>query len=80
MQTIFSIHNLEADNYFQSTTACELFFYEKGNPPIDKNNRPSLMKNQHQNENVAECFYYDLKGPTGVFIPELYLTIHFSGT
>ena len=29
----FSIHNLEADNIFQPTTACEQFFYEKGNPP-----------------------------------------------
>ena len=30
----FSIHNLEADNFFQPTTACEqFFFYEKGNPP-----------------------------------------------
>ena len=28
----FSIHNLEADNFFQPTTACEQFFYEKGNP------------------------------------------------
>ena len=33
MQTIFSLHNLEADNFFQPTTACEQFFYEKGNPP-----------------------------------------------
>ena len=29
----FSIHNLEADNFFQPTTACEQFFYEKSNPP-----------------------------------------------
>ena len=28
----FSIHNLEADNFFQPTTACVQFFYEKGNP------------------------------------------------
>ena len=41
LQTIFSIHNLEADNFFQPTTACEQLFYEKGNPPI-KNNGPSL--------------------------------------
>ena len=33
LQTIFSIHNLEADNFCQPTTACEQFFYEKGNPP-----------------------------------------------
>ena len=31
----FSIHNLEADNLFQPTTACKQFFYEKGNP-LDK--------------------------------------------
>ena len=36
LQTIFSIHNLEADDFFQPTTACEQFFYEKGNPPIKK--------------------------------------------
>ena len=36
MQTIFFLHNLEADNYFQPTTACEQFFYEKGNPQIKK--------------------------------------------
>ena len=36
-----SIHNLEEDNFFQPTTACEQFFYEKGNPPI-KNNGQSL--------------------------------------
>ena len=41
MQTIFSLHNLEADNFFQPTTAYEQFFYEKGHPPI-KNNGPSL--------------------------------------
>ena len=34
LQTIFSLHNLEADNLFQPTTACEQFFYKKGNPPI----------------------------------------------
>ena len=28
----FSIHNLEADNFFQPTTACEQFFYEIGTP------------------------------------------------
>ena len=33
MQTIFSIDNLEADNFFQPITACEQFFYEKSNPP-----------------------------------------------
>ena len=38
------------------------------------------MKNQHQNENVAERFYIDLKGPIGFFVPELYLTIPFSET
>ena len=37
----FSIHNLEADNFFQPTTACKQFFFEKGNPP-DKNNGPSV--------------------------------------
>ena len=36
LQTIFSIHNLEADNFFQLATACEQFFYEKGNPPNKK--------------------------------------------
>ena len=38
------------------------------------------MRNQHQNENVAERFYIDLKGLIGVFVPELHLTISFSGT
>ena len=28
LQTIFSIHNLEADNFFQPTTACKQSFYE----------------------------------------------------
>ena len=28
----FLIHNLEADNFFQPTTACEQFFYEKVTP------------------------------------------------
>ena len=36
LQTIFLIDNLEADNFFQPTTACEQFFYEKGNPPDKK--------------------------------------------
>ena len=44
MQTIFSIHNLDADNFFQPTMACEQFFNEKGKPPPDKNNGPSLRK------------------------------------
>ena len=38
------------------------------------------MNNQHQTEDVAERFYIDLKGPTRVFIPELNVTIPFSGT
>ena len=42
LQTIFSIHNLDADNFFQPTMACEQFFLQKGNPP-DKNNGPSLI-------------------------------------
>ena len=29
LQTIFSIHNLEADKFFQPTTACEQFFLQK---------------------------------------------------
>ena len=37
------------------------------------------MRNQHQSENVAESFYIDLRGPIGVFISELHLTIPFSG-
>ena len=37
------------------------------------------MRNQHQNENVAESLYIELKGPIGVFVPELHLTIPFSG-
>ena len=37
------------------------------------------MRNQHQNENVAGNFYIDLRGPAGVFVPELHLTIPFSG-
>ena len=37
------------------------------------------MRNQHQNENVAERFYIDLKGPIGVFAPEFHLTIPFYG-
>ena len=38
------------------------------------------MRNQHQNENVAERFYIDLKGPIEVFVPELHLTMSLSGT
>ena len=41
---LFSIHNLEADNFFQPTTVCKQFIYEKGNPLI-KNNGPSLSIN-----------------------------------
>ena len=45
LQAIFSLQNLEADNFFQPTTACEQFFFTKKvttPPPPDKNNRPSL--------------------------------------
>ena len=43
LQTIFSFHNIEADNLCQPTTAGEQFCYEKGNPlPNKKNNGPSL--------------------------------------
>ena len=45
LQTIFSIHNLGADNFFQPTTACEQFFFKKKvtpAPPPIKNNGPSL--------------------------------------
>ena len=37
------------------------------------------MRNQHQNENVAESFYIDLKGPIRVLVSELHLAIPFSG-
>ena len=33
------------------------------------------MRNQHQNENLAERFYIDLKDPNGVFVLELCLTL-----
>ena len=36
LQTIFSIHNLEADNFFQPTTACEQFFLQKRVTPGKK--------------------------------------------
>ena len=39
-----------------------------------------FMRNQHQNENVAERFYIDLKGPVRVFVPELHMIVPFSGT
>ena len=32
----FSIHNLEADNFFQPTTACEQFFFTKKVTPDKK--------------------------------------------
>ena len=32
----FSIHNLEADNFFQPTTACKQFFFTKKGNPLDK--------------------------------------------
>ena len=32
LQTISSLHNLEADNFNQPTTACEQFFTEKVTP------------------------------------------------
>ena len=38
------------------------------------------MRNQHQNENVAEGFYIDLKDPIGVFVPEFHLTVPSSVT
>ena len=35
LQTIFSLNNLEADNFFQPTTACEQFFFtKKVTPPL----------------------------------------------
>ena len=40
----FSIHKFEADNFFQPTTACEQFFYEKDKPPRQKSNGPSLTE------------------------------------
>ena len=39
-----------------------------------------LREIRHQNENVAERFYIDLKGPIGVFVPLLHLTIPFFET
>ena len=41
LQTIFSLHNFEEDNFFQPNTACEQFFTKKVPPPI-KNNGPSI--------------------------------------
>ena len=47
LQTIFSIHNLQAGNFFQPTTACEQFFYEKGNsPPLPIKKLWSVPNNQ----------------------------------
>ena len=43
LQTILSLHNLEADNFFLPTTACEQLLLQKGNPPI-KNDGPSLIR------------------------------------
>ena len=37
-------------------------------------------KSTSKRECIAERFYIDLKGPIGVFVPELHLTIPFSGT
>ena len=45
LQTIFSIHNLEADNFFSANYSLWTIFYRKGNPLI-KNNSPSLIKIQ----------------------------------
>ena len=42
LRTIFSIHNLEADNFVQPTTACKQFFMKKVTLPPHKNNGPSL--------------------------------------
>ena len=33
MQTIFSLHNLEVDKFFQPTAACEHIFLRKGTLP-----------------------------------------------
>ena len=33
LQTIFSIHNLEANNFFSQLQLENNFFYEKGTPP-----------------------------------------------
>ena len=42
LQTIFSIHNLEVDNFFQPTTACKQFFLQKKVTRPNKNNGSSL--------------------------------------
>ena len=38
------------------------------------------MRNKHQMENAAKRFYIDLEGPIRGFVPELHLTVSFSGT
>ena len=55
LQTIFSLHNLEADNFFSQLQLANKFLYEKGNhrpprppPPPDKNNGPSLTYIHHR--------------------------------
>ena len=42
LQTIFSLHNIEADNFFSQLQLANIF-YKNGNPQI-KNNRPSLRR------------------------------------
>ena len=42
LQTIFSLHNLEADKFFQPNTVRKQFFFYEKVPPI-KNNGPSLI-------------------------------------
>ena len=39
----FSVHNLEADNFFSQLQLANIFFYEKGNP-LMKSNGPSLSE------------------------------------
>ena len=36
LQTIFSIDNFKADNFFQPTTACEQFFFMEKVTPLPR--------------------------------------------
>ena len=61
---LFSIHNLETDNFFSQLQLANNLFYEKGNPSI-KNNGPPLMSSPlpHPGLKMVHHFFLIEAGP-----------------
>ena len=55
LQTIFSIHNLEADNFFSQLQLANNFFYKKGIPPDKK-----IMSVHYAKFGVSNLFFQKL--------------------